>query len=130
MNRWSLIAGRLPGRTDNEIKNYWNGNLSKRVQGQVSNKRRKLKRIKSSWPMEITREEQKMIRPKAVKCTKAVDVINVPRIVGNQTDENKTLGSKLICESINIAGGVEGPSSSVNHDPIDFLMDFDVNIEL
>ncbi|TXG61637.1 hypothetical protein EZV62_013000 [Acer yangbiense] len=31
-NRWSLIAGRLPGRTDNEIKNYWNTNLVKRVQ--------------------------------------------------------------------------------------------------
>ncbi|KAJ9706294.1 hypothetical protein PVL29_001696 [Vitis rotundifolia] len=29
-NRWSLIAGRLPGRTDNEIKNYWNCHLSKR----------------------------------------------------------------------------------------------------
>lgn len=29
--RWSLIAGRLPGRTDNEIKNYWNTNLGKRV---------------------------------------------------------------------------------------------------
>ncbi|KAF3795320.1 Transcriptional activator [Nymphaea thermarum] len=31
-NRWSLIAGRLPGRTDNEIKNYWNTNLVKKLQ--------------------------------------------------------------------------------------------------
>ncbi|PON35761.1 MYB transcription factor [Parasponia andersonii] len=31
-NRWSLIAGRLPGRTDNEIKNYWNTNIGKKIQ--------------------------------------------------------------------------------------------------
>ncbi|CAL9106971.1 Myb-like DNA-binding domain [Musa troglodytarum] len=33
-NRWSRIARKLPGRTDNEIKNYWRTHMRKKAQEQ------------------------------------------------------------------------------------------------
>ncbi|XP_024026656.1 transcription factor MYB113-like [Morus notabilis] len=30
-NRWAMIAGRIPGRTANDVKNYWNTHLRKKV---------------------------------------------------------------------------------------------------
>ncbi|CAA2974628.1 transcription factor RAX3 [Olea europaea subsp. europaea] len=32
-SRWSIIAAQLPGRTDNDIKNYWNTRLQKKLLG-------------------------------------------------------------------------------------------------
>ncbi|XWS70079.1 hypothetical protein CRYUN_Cryun03dG0018300 [Craigia yunnanensis] len=121
-NRWSLIAGRLPGRTDNEIKNYWNTNLSKRVQDQKITP----KSTKAACPKEITADDQhKVIRTRAVKCTKGVNVI--PRLLDNQTAENNILGPKSESTTATETPS-ETPSLAILEDnSIDFLIDIDIN---
>ncbi|XP_059633206.1 transcription factor MYB1-like isoform X2 [Cornus florida] len=78
-NRWALIAGRLPGRTDNEIKNYWNTNLRKRMQGQknqnstkqqLNNLKKKEAMGKYSSMPQI--QPHPVIRTKARRCTKVI----------------------------------------------------------
>ncbi|KAK8535326.1 hypothetical protein V6N13_081463 [Hibiscus sabdariffa] len=78
-NRWSLIAGRLPGRTDNEIKNYWNTTLGKKAKAQASIEAPQSKSThdiasEPSSSSQATKAKIEVIRTRASRCSSLVMV--------------------------------------------------------
>lgn len=126
-NRWSLIAGRLPGRTDNEIKNYWNTIVSKKVKHQP--KPSKETKLTKSKVIAMSRPATQVVRTKALKCSRVL-FLNPPQarpqVMQQQqhrqadTDSTTQTNAMPVVKSKNADGKVPCLSGGEDHLATDF----------
>nr|QTO65844.1 R2R3MYB [Brunfelsia australis] len=90
-NRWSLIAGRLPGRTANDVKNYWNTHLQRKL----ISPHRQDRKCKVS--LKIT--ENNIVRPRPRTFSSTKNIVSLGRNDSNTNTVDKDERCKQISTS-------------------------------
>ncbi|KAK4377547.1 hypothetical protein RND71_003843 [Anisodus tanguticus] len=100
-NRWSLIAGRLPGRTANDVKNYWNTHLQRKL---ISPRRQE---GKYNNALKIT--ENTILRPRPRTFSSATKPRCNNKSITNTIDKEERHNKEIV---LNICGKPTGETTS------------------
>ncbi|KAM3242331.1 hypothetical protein ACQJBY_054793 [Aegilops geniculata] len=149
-NRWSTIAARLPGRTDNEIKNVWHTHLKKRLEssskpsGQAAPKRKAKKPAVAASALEGPTSEpassspgqslsmspgQSLSTSSAADCSMALSLENTGSSSSEEFQIDDSFWSETLAMSADSSGsgmessdtyGVDSGSPSSSNDEMDF----------
>lgn len=127
--RWSLIAGRLPGRTDNEIKNYWNTHLSKTLikHGNGHDEHQNKIETKKEKTLAIV-DTNNVVRTKARRCTSNVFITTTPQQQQPHFDDHNEehMNTGVLLHGNEAANGDENTGHEIES-WWDALMDFNMN---
>ncbi|KAI3712966.1 hypothetical protein L1987_71536 [Smallanthus sonchifolius] len=112
-NRWSLIAGRIPGRTANDVKNYWNTHVRPR------HKQQKEDQLEVGEPSEHTMVTVFKPQPRAISKTFNLS----PHITTHYTSNLTTLSNDGIDNALKITPGLVSSPSVSNGKNINAYLD-------